>query len=118
MSSAFPLARFIVPPVIDQICLARKEIMGYVGRIACRRAFVDNVIVFAIFLTVCSPPQQSSSFSKGQHRTGIYRWHFSSGCCMVNSIAIYPCHTTLTFPNPYAVDFSPTVSQRVSGIAN
>jgi len=38
----------------DQIRLARKEIMGYVGRIVCRTASVDNLIVFGIFLAVRS----------------------------------------------------------------
>ena len=56
MSSVFLFATFIIPPVKDQIRLAREEIMGYVGIIACRTAFVDDVIVFAIFLAVCSPP--------------------------------------------------------------
>ena len=56
MSPVFPFARFTVPPVKDQIRLAREEIMEYVRRIARRTAFVDSVIVFAIFLAVCSPP--------------------------------------------------------------
>ena len=59
------LARFIDPPAKGQIRLAREEIMGYVGRITCPTIFVDNVIVFTIFLAVCSSPQQSSSSLKG-----------------------------------------------------
>jgi len=56
MSLALFFATFIVPPVKDQIRLARKEIMGYVGRIAYRTASVDNLIVFGIFLAVRSAP--------------------------------------------------------------
>ena len=48
----FHLAKFIDPPVKDQICLEREEIMGYVGIIVCRAVFTDDVIVFAIFLAV------------------------------------------------------------------
>ena len=55
----------IVPPVKDQICLAWEEVMGWAGRIICCMAFVDGVIVFAIFLAVCPFLQQSSSFLKG-----------------------------------------------------
>jgi hypothetical protein len=33
--------------------------MGYAGRITCRAAFVDYVIVFAIFLAVRPIPQQT-----------------------------------------------------------
>jgi len=62
MSLVFPFARFIVPPVKDQICLAREEIMGYARRITRRTAFINDLIVFAIFFAVCSPLQQSSSF--------------------------------------------------------
>ena len=62
MSLVFPLARFIVTLVKDQIRLAREEIMGYAGGTACCTAFIDDVIVFAIFLAVRSPPQQCSSF--------------------------------------------------------
>jgi hypothetical protein len=62
MSLVFPLATFIVPPAKDKICLAREEIMGYGGRITCRAPFIDDLIVFAIFLAVRSPPQQTYSF--------------------------------------------------------
>ena len=65
MSSVFPFATFIDSLVKDQIRLAREEIMGYTGRITCCTAFIDNVIVFAIFLAVRSPLQQRSSFLKG-----------------------------------------------------
>ena len=48
-------AAFIVPFVKGQIRLAGKEIMGCVGRISRRTArSVDDLIVFAIFLVVCS----------------------------------------------------------------
>jgi hypothetical protein len=68
----FPLARFLNPPVKDKICLAREEIMGYVLHgIVCRTTSIDNVIVFATFLAVRSPPQRSSPFSEGWYRTGI-----------------------------------------------
>ena len=93
MSLVFPLARFIDPLVKDQIRLEREEIMGYVGRIARHTAFVDDVIVFAIFIAVCSPLQQSSSFLRGSYRTDTCRWHISSGCCIVSAIIIHPCHT-------------------------
>jgi hypothetical protein len=59
MSLVFPLTMLIFPPVVDQIRLAREEIMGYAGRITCRAAFVDYVIVFAIFLAVRPIPQQT-----------------------------------------------------------
>ena len=49
-------AAFIIPPVKDRICLEGEEIMGYVERITCRTALVDDLIVFAIFLAVRSPP--------------------------------------------------------------
>ena len=62
MSSLFLFAAFILQ---DQIRLAREEIMEYVRRIPCRAPFVDDVTVFAIFLAVCSPSQQSTSFLKG-----------------------------------------------------
>jgi len=61
---AVPLARFIDPPMKDQIRLEREEVMGYVGRIACRTAFVDDVIAFVIFIAVRSPLRQCSSFLK------------------------------------------------------
>ena len=93
MSSAHPLARFIVPPIKDQIRLAREENMGCAGRITCRTASIDDVIVFVIFLAVRSPPQRSSSFLNGWYRTGTYRWDISSGCCMVSESVIYLYHT-------------------------
>ena len=62
MSSPFLFATFILQ---DQIRLAREEIMGYVPKIPCRTPFVDDVTVFALFLAVCSPPQQSASFLNG-----------------------------------------------------
>ena len=65
MPSVFLFARFIFSLVKDQIRLAREEIMGYAGRITYRTAFNDDVIVFAIFLVVCLPPQQISPFLKG-----------------------------------------------------
>ena len=73
MSSVFPLARFTNRFVEDRIRLAREEIMGYVARVTCRTASVDDVIVFAIFLAVGLPPQQRSSVLKGWHRTGTCR---------------------------------------------
>ena len=54
MSSVFPFTAFIPPPVEDQICLAGEENMGYAGRIACRTAFIDDVIVFVVFIAVRS----------------------------------------------------------------
>ena len=59
---AIPLVGFIDPPVKDQIRLEREEIMGYIGIIACRTAFVDDVAMFAIFIVVRSLLQRSSSF--------------------------------------------------------
>ena len=47
---------FTVPFVKDQVCLAGEEVMGYVERIVRRAAFVDDLIVFVIFLAVCSSP--------------------------------------------------------------
>ena len=49
-------ATFIDPPVEDQIRLAGEKIMGYVERVAHCTAFVDGLIVFAIFIMVRSPP--------------------------------------------------------------
>ena len=62
MASVFFSIRFIVPPVKDQIRLAREEIIWYVGGIDCRVAFVHDVIVFAIFLAVRLPPRQGLPF--------------------------------------------------------
>ena len=42
--------------------MAGEEIVGYVGRVARRTAFVDDLIVFGVFLMVRSSLQQSSSF--------------------------------------------------------
>ena len=58
-------AVFIVPTVKGQIRLAGEEIMGCVGRTACRMASVDDLIVFAIFLAVSSPLHQSSFVLEG-----------------------------------------------------
>jgi len=50
-----PFAKFIAPPVKGRIRLAGEEVMGYVGRPVARcTAFVDDLVAFAIFLTVCS----------------------------------------------------------------
>ena len=49
----------------DQIRLAREEIMGYAGRITYCTVFIDDVIVFAIFIAVRSRPKQGSSFLNG-----------------------------------------------------
>jgi len=67
MSLAFPFAKLTVPPVKGQILLAVGEIVGYVRRIACRTASVDDLIVFAIFLAVClaRSPQQNSPLLDG-----------------------------------------------------
>ena len=70
MASVFLFATFTDPRVKDQIRLAREEIMGCVGETARRAAFVDDVVVFAVFLAVCSPPHQSSSVLDGWRRTG------------------------------------------------
>jgi len=50
------LVEFIDPPVKDQIRLAGEEVMGYVKRVGRRAAFVDDLIVFAIFLAVRLTP--------------------------------------------------------------
>ena len=60
----FPFAALSISPVKDQICLAREEIMEYVGRFACRTAFVDDLIVFAVFLAVSLPLQRNSFLLK------------------------------------------------------
>ena len=65
MSSTFPFARFIDSSVKDQIRLAGEENMGCAERIARCTAFIDDVVVFLIFLAVRSSPQQSSSSLKG-----------------------------------------------------
>jgi len=54
MPLVFPstFARFIASPVQDQIRLAWEEIMGYVGSITCCTAYINDMLVFAIFLTV------------------------------------------------------------------
>ena len=54
MSPVLSFAVFILPPVEDQICLAREENMGYARRIARRTAFIDEVIVFVVFIAVRS----------------------------------------------------------------
>ena len=73
MSLAFPFATLTIPHVKDPIRLEGEEIMGYVGRIACRTALIDDLIVFAIFLAVCQPPQQSYAFPNRFRRTGTSR---------------------------------------------
>jgi len=65
MSLALLFATLIAPPLKGQVRLAGEEIMGYVGRIARRTAFADDLIVFPIFLAVRSAPQQNSPFFKG-----------------------------------------------------
>ena len=47
--------------------------MGYVERIACHTAPVDDLIVFAIFVVVRQPPRQSYAFLDRLHRTGTSR---------------------------------------------
>jgi len=42
-------------------------------------AFVDDEIVFVLFIVVRLPLQQSSPFLKGQRRIGICRWDTSYG---------------------------------------
>ena len=59
MSFVFSFARFIAPP--GQICLAREEIMGYAENTTCT-IYIDDVVVFGIFLAVRLPLQQSASF--------------------------------------------------------
>ena len=49
-------ATFIDSPVKDRIRLAGQEITGYVERIGCCAAFIDDLTVFAIFLAVRSAP--------------------------------------------------------------
>jgi len=56
MSLILLSAKFISPPVKDQIRLEGEEIMGYVGSITSLTAFIDDPIVFGIFLAVCSAP--------------------------------------------------------------
>ena len=119
MSSVFLFARFIDPPAKDQVRLAGEEIMGYEMRIACRTAFVDDVIVFAIFIAVCSPPQRSSPFLDGSYRTGTCRRDISSGICTVSGITtVYTCHTRSSFSNPGVASYSATFHQRVSDVVN
>jgi len=89
--------------------------MGYVGRIACRTAPVDNLIVFAIFLAVRSAPWQTSSFLKGWHRTGTCQSDTNSGCCIVSAIATRPYHTKSSFSNLGTASFGASPRQlRVS----
>jgi hypothetical protein len=38
--------------------------MGYAARLVCRMVFIDDVIVFAIFLAVCSPRSKALPFLK------------------------------------------------------
>ena len=73
MSLVFPFAKLTVPPVTDRVRLEREEIMGCVRRIVCRTALADDLIVFAIFVAVCPPPQQSTAFLNRLHRTGTSR---------------------------------------------
>ena len=64
MSFVFLFTRFIASPAKGQVRLEWEKIMEYAGRITCCTAFVDDVIVFAIFLAVCLPLYQSFSFLK------------------------------------------------------
>jgi hypothetical protein len=65
MPLVFPLAKLIIPLVEGHLRLAREEIMGYAGRVTCCIQFIDDVVVFAIFIVVRSPLQQRSSFLNG-----------------------------------------------------
>jgi len=65
MSLVSLLTRFTGPLMKDQIRLAREEIMGYAGGTTCCTAFINDAIVFAIFLAVRSPLGPFSSFLKG-----------------------------------------------------
>jgi hypothetical protein len=90
----FLLAKLIVPLVKDRIRLAREEITGYGGRITCA-LFIDDIIVFAIFIVVHSPLQRSSG------------------------IATHPCRTRSSLvANPGAASFSTTFHQRVGDVLN
>ena len=92
--------------------------MGYAEGIVCRMTFVDDVIVFALFLVVCSPPQKRSSSLNGQHRTGTYRCYIRPGFCMVSGITIYPCNTRSGFANPGAASYSATFHQEVNDVVD
>jgi hypothetical protein len=90
--------------------------MGYAGRITCRAPFIDDFIVFAIFLAVRSP-QQPTSFLNRQHRTGTCRWHIRSGRCMVSEIAIHPYDSRSCFANPDTATYSATFHKWVSNVS-
>ena len=70
--------------------------MEYVGRIACRTPFADDLIVFAIFLMVRLPLQENSPFLKGLYRSGTCQSRTRSGFCIVSGIAIHD----RAFPTP------------------
>ena len=120
MSSVFPLPGLIVPPTKGQIRLARKEIMGYAGGVSRCMAFVNDVIVFPIFIAVSSRPQQSFFSLNGLCRTGTCRSDIRSGGCMVSGIAIHPCPKRSCFFNPGTANYNynTTFNQRVSNIFN
>ena len=73
ISLPFPFTKLTIPPVTDRVRLEREEIMGSVRRIICRTALVDDLIVFAVFVAVCPPPQQSTAFLNRLRRTDISR---------------------------------------------
>ena len=60
MLLAQPLAELMYSE--GQIHLVWEEIMAYVNSSACFMMFVDDEIVFALFVTVCSPLHQPTPF--------------------------------------------------------
>ena len=116
ISLVFLSARLVDPPVKGQIRLAWEEIMGYVARIACT-AFVNDVIVFAIFLVVCPTSAGVPFFSEGivQNRyfpIGYQLW-WLYGEWGNNP----PCHTRSRFTDPDTVSYNTTFHQRVSVVS-
>jgi len=88
--------------------------MGYVERIACRTAFAEDLIAFAIFLVVHLLLQEVLSFLKGLHRSGTCQSRTKSGFCIVSGIAIRPCRTRSCFSNTGIASYNTTFHQRVS----
>ena len=88
------------------------------GRVNRRTAFVDDEVVFVIFIAVCSPPQRDSSFLNGSYRTGTFRWDINYGSCTVSGIPIHAYRSRSRFTNPGSASYSTTFHQQVSDVAD
>ena len=112
----FLFARLINPPVKGQIRLAGEKIMGYVARIACM-AFVDDMIVFVIFLAVCFISAVELSLSEGTAQNRYLPVGYQLWWLYGEWDSNPPCHTRSRFTDPDTVSYNTTFHQRVSVVS-